>query len=284
MSAQEIFRRLSKNKFFIVGFFMLIILLLFMFVGPLIVPFETNAVDLSQRLVVPEGFSKGLKGHILGTDGIGQDVLIRLMKGGQISLAIAIVSVILPMILGSILGMLAGYYGGKVDLLIMRINEIFTSLPAMMMIIALMAVLGAKVYNLIIVQCTLGWMSYCRLIRGNILSMRNSEFIKASMLLGSSGGRILFREILPNCMTPIIINASQQIGTNILTEASLSFLGCGVPPTVATWGIMIAEGRSYITYASWTVLAPGLALMFTVLAFSFLGDGIRDVLDPKNTD
>lgn len=284
MSKQEILRRMSKNKFFIIGLIMVGILLVFIFVGPMLIPYEANAVDLAARLTAPEGFERGVAGHILGTDGVGQDILIRLMKGGQISLMIAVVSVILPMIIGSILGMLCGYYGGTVDMVIMRINEIFVSLPGMMMNIALMAVLGAKVYNLIIVQCMLGWMSYCRLIRANILSMRNSDFIKASTLLGTSNTGILFKEILPNCMTPIIINASQQIGQIILTEASLSFLGCGVPPTVATWGIMISEGRSYITYAPWTVIAPGLALMFTVLAFSFLGDGIRDVLDPKNKD
>ncbi len=278
---------MRKNKFFVIGSVMLVILLFFIFIGPLLVPFEATSVDLVSRLTPPQWFASnedGSPSHILGTDGVGQDILVRLMDGGKISLMIGIVSVIIPMIFGTIMGMMAGYYGGKVDLIIMRINEVMLSMPQMMMAIAIMAVLGANVYNLILVQCLLGWMSYCRIIRGNVLSLRNSEFIKASTLLGSGGGRILFREILPNCVTPIIINASQQIGQIILTEASLSFLGCGVPPTIPTWGLMISEGRSYITYAPWTVIAPGLALMFTVLTFSSLGDGIRDVLDPKNKD
>ena len=229
---------MRKNKFFVLGVIMLVILLFFIFIGPSLVPFEATSVDLINRLKPPQWFAAtedGSPSHVLGTDGVGQDIMVRLMKGGQISLMIGVVSVIIPMIFGTIMGLLAGYYGGKVDLVIMRINEVMLSMPQMMMAIALMAVLGANVYNLILVQCLLGWMSYCRIIRGNVLSIRGSEFIKASTLLGSGGGRILFREILPNCITPIIINASQQIGQIILTEASLSFLGCGVPPTIPTW-------------------------------------------------
>ncbi len=284
MSKADLFRKMRKNKFFMIGSFMLLILLFSVIVGPMLIPFDPRGVNLQMRLTAPEWFSKGLNGHILGTNGAGSDMLARMLAGGRVSLSIALAGIILPSIIGTVLGMSAGYFGGWVDMAVMRATEILNSIPYMLMAIAIMAVLGANVYNLLITMTIGGWISYARLARMRVLTLRRSEFVLASGLLGGSQSHIMFSQILPNCYIPLIINASQQIGNVILIEASLSFLGCGVPITTPTWGSMISDGRGYLTTAPWTVIVPGLALMYTVLTFSLLGEGIRDVLDPKNKD
>lgn len=284
MEKSDLRRKMWKSKFFVVGLLMAICIVLVIVFGPSLLAFDGTSVDLHNRLTSPDGFSSGLGGHILGTDGVGNDIMARLLAGGRISLLIALSGIIIPCIVGTLLGMAAGYFGGWVDSLIMRITEVLLSIPMMLMAIAIMAVLGANVYNLLIVMTLGGWISYARLARVTVLTLRRSDFVLASGLIGGSQGHILISQILPNCYIPIIINASQQIGNVILMEASLSFLGCGVPVTIPTWGSMIADGRNYLTTAPWTVIAPGLALMLTVLAFSLLGEGIRDVLDPKNKD
>lgn len=282
MSRQELFRRMRKSIFFLVGFAIIAIIVLLAIFAKYVTPFEPDAVDLTKRLTPPDFFSKGSSGYILGTDAVGQDILTRLLYGARISFSIAACVVLISSVMGTLLGLIAGYFGGTTDMIIMRLAEVQLSLPSMMLAIAVMAVLGASATNLLIVMSITSWVGYARMARSNVMSLRETEFVKASHVLGASHMHIIIKQLLPNVLTPLIIQASQQIGMVITMEASLSFLGCGVPPTTPTWGQMISDGRTYITFAPWTVLAPGLALMVTVLAFNFLGDGIRDVLDPKN--
>ncbi len=284
MSRKELFRRMRKSQFFMIGFVLSLIIVLLALLAPYIIRFDPEKVNLAQKLIAPEWFSHGLSGHILGTDGVGEDIFSRLLIGSRASLLIAFAGVVIPLIIGSVLGLISGYYGGLVDDIIMRIGDVQMSLPAMMLAIVVMAVLGASTANLVIVVSLSGWVRFARITRASVLSIRDSEFVKASVVLGASDRHILFTQILPNCLTPLIISASQSLGQNVLLEAGLSYLGCGVPLPHPSWGSMISDGRTYITYAPWTVIVPGMALMVTVLAFNFLGDGIRDVLDPRNKD
>ena len=284
MSKKELFRRMLKSKFFIVGSIMVLFILLLAFVGPSINPYDPGKAAFKEKLIAPEWFSKGINGHILGTDSLGRDMLSRLISGARTSLFIAFCCVSIPMVIGTIIGVTAGYFGKWVDIVIMRISDIFQAIPQMILAVTIMSLLGASVRNLIMVMCITGWFQFCRMGRGNVISLRNQEFVSAARVIGASNPRIMFREILPNILTPLIVQASNLIGSIILQEASLSYLGMGVPLDTPSWGSMISEGRQYIATYPWTVLVPGAALMFTVLAFNFLGDGIRDILDPKSKD
>jgi len=284
MKRQELFRRMRKSKTFLIGAISTGAILLLLFLAPVICYHDPIHVTLMDRLTPPQWFSAGAEGYILGTDGVGQDIFARLLYGGRTSVIVAIFGVIFPAVLGTVLGLISGYYGGKVDMFIMRLSDVMLSLPLIMVAITVMAILGANVVNLVIVITFCQWVNYARIARGEVLAMRRSEFVQASIVLGATDRHIIFTQILPNCMTPLIITASQALGFIIILEAGLSFLGCGVPPPAPSWGSMISEGREYITFAPWTVLVPGLSLMFTVLAVNFLGDGVRDVLDPKSKD
>ena len=191
--------------------------------------------------------------------------------------------VALQVVVGTILGILAGYFGGIVDAIIMRACEVFLAIPNLILAIAIMAILGPSLVNLIAVLTFSGWVNCCKVTRNNVRVIKNQEFVKASRALGAGGFHIMFRQIFPNVTTHIIILASQRIGMTIIIEAALSFLQLGIQPPTPSWGNMIAAGRMYMTTQPWLVFAPGIALMIAALAFNFLGDGIRDVLDPKRT-
>ena len=187
----------------------------------------------------------------------------------------------LQVFFGSVLGILAGYLGGWVDKVIMRACDVFLAIPNIILAIAVMSVMGTSVFNLIAVLTISGWVRYCKVVRNNVMVVKKQEFVSASKVLGASGLHIMFTQILPNITTPIIILASSRFGNCILVEATLSFLNLGIPAPTPSWGNMIADGRSYLSIYPWMVFAPGIALMITILAFNFLGDGLRDVLDPK---
>jgi ABC-type dipeptide/oligopeptide/nickel transport system permease subunit len=282
MSTRELWRRMRKSSFFMIGATLVLLIVIIALISPYIIVHDPIKSNLRLRLQPPDYFSQGWSGHILGTDPLGQDVLTRLLIGSRVSLYISFTSVIVTAIFGTILGIMAGYYRGIVDNIIMRIGDIQVSIPHTVLAMAIMAVLGNSVNNLIMVLIFTRWVQYARVVRGNVLSIRNTEYISAARVLGASNGRIMFKEILPNVMTSLIIVMSQQFGQAILTESALSFLGLGVPPPAPSWGVMIADGREYIATAPWVVLSSGIALMIAVLAFNFLGDGVRDVLDPKN--
>lgn len=267
---------MRKSNFFVIGAVLVLAIIIMAILAPWIAPHDPTQSVLSLRLQAPQ------PGYLLGTDALGQDILSRLMVGSRVSLLISFSVVILTAIIGTALGIVAGFFGGVVDTIIMRLSDIQVSIPPMILAVAVMAVLGNTTFNLIAVLVFTRWVQYARVVRGNVMMLRNKEFISASKVLGSSKVRIMFTQILPNVLTSLIIVASQEFGRTILTESSLSFLGLGVPPPAPSWGVMIAEGREYLSTSPWVVIAPGIALMIAVLAFNFLGDGVRDVLDPKN--
>ncbi|WP_077611667.1 ABC transporter permease [Clostridium sp. Marseille-P2415] len=284
MKKSELLRRMRKSKFFVIGMIIAVFVIIAAFTSPLFVVHDPIQSDLRKRLISPEFFANGINGYILGTDALGQDIFTRLVIGCRISLLIAAAGVLIPAVIGTALGAVAGYFGGTIDNVIMRICDIQLSIPTMVLAITVMAIFGNSVPNLLLVLAIVGWTSYTRVVRGSVMGIRNSEFIQAARVLGASNARILVTQILPCILTPLIILMSQQIGFVILTEANLSFLGMGVPLPNPSLGSMIADGREYIATAPWTVVVPGVTLMIIVLAFNFLGDGVRDILDPKNKD
>ncbi len=274
---------MRKSSFFMIGFTIVVLLVLIAIFAPHFVRFDAEANSLSEKFIPPEGFSKGLDGHVLGTDQLGRDILTRLLVGAGSSFMIAACVVILSSILGTVLGLVAGYFGGIIDTILMRLTEVFLSVPQVVLAIAVVALIGASMPNLILVLVLTSWTTYAKLTRNNVLVVKSMEFVSAAKVLGTSKTRILLSEILPNVTTPLLIQISQQFGMTIMFEATLSFLNLGVQPPAPSWGNMIAGSRQYLQTAPWTVFAPGIALMITVLAFNFLGDGLRDVLDPKRT-
>ncbi len=281
MSRKIIISRMLKSKFFMVGMLTALAIVLLSVFSPFIVQFDPVTNSLKERLIPPQYLSQGLSGHIFGTDDLGRDIFSRLLLGSRYSLFIATMVVSVAAIIGTILGAVAGYFGGKVDMLIMRACDIMMAIPNLVLAIAVMAILGPNIFNLIIVLIITSWVQYCKLTRNNVMVVKNIEFVKASQVLGASQWHIMFKQIFPNVTTQLIILISQQFGWTILTEASLSFLSLGVQPPTPSWGNMIADGRNFLITSPWMVFAPGIALMLTVLAFNFLGDGLRDVLDPK---
>lgn len=281
MDFHIVLRRMKRSPFFVTGLILALGVLLITFVSPLFVTYNATATSLSERFLAPQGFVNGLSGHVLGTDQLGRDVLTRLLTGGTASLLIAAAAVTLQVLFGTIFGIIAGFVGGIADKIIMRACDVFLAIPNIILAIAVMSVMGASVFNLIAVLTISGWVRYCKVTRNNVMVVKKQEFVSASKVLGASSFHIMFKQIFPNVTTSIIILASSRFGNAILVEATLSFLNLGIPAPTPSWGNMIADGRSYLATSPWLVLAPGIALMITVLAFNFLGDGLRDVLDPK---
>lgn len=284
MTKQTFLRRMKKSKLFIIGCVVFVGIILLCLLSPLYVQHDPLQADLANRLHAPEGFANGLKGYVLGADAMGRDVLTRLLMGGRYSLLIATLTLIPSAFIGIFLGLLAGYYGGMTETVIMRFCDIMMSIPSLMLAVCIVAVLGASMPNLILTLTITSWIVGCRVIRGEVLAIRKSEYVQAARCMGASNMRIMIKEVLPNVVTPAIITESQHFGAIILTEASLGFLGLGIPIPKPSWGTMLSDGRAYITQAPWLVLAPGIVLMLTVLACNFLGTGLRDILDPKNKD
>jgi ABC-type dipeptide/oligopeptide/nickel transport system permease subunit len=284
MKAATVLRRMRKSRLFMIGSSLLILMLIVCGTSSLWVQWDSGVSNLRTRLLKPDWFSDGLKGNPFGTDPLGRDVLTRLFEGGWISLRITFTVTIISMSMGALVGLVTGYFGGIVDLVIMRICDIFKAVPQLMMAIVVVAVVGANMFTLIFTLTATGWVATARLVRSQVLKMKNQEFILASQVLGASTKRILWKELFPNTLTQLMISASGHFGGTILVETSLSYLGMGVPVPTPSWGNMISDGRQYLSSAPWVVIAPGIALMITVLAFNFVGDGLRDALDPKNNN
>lgn len=282
MDRKTLFRRMRKSSLFMIGAIGILSIVLACFLSSFYMPYDPIQSDLHMRLCAPEWFSNGLQGHILGTDALGRDVLTRVLDGGRSSLIIAISVTVPSAIIGIALGLLAGFFSGVTERIIMRFCDIMSAIPGLMLAICIVAVLGASFTNLIITLTITSWVITTRIVRSSVLTLRNQEYVQAARVLGASNMRIMISEILPNVLTPVLINESQHFAAIVLTEASMSFLGLGVPLPQASWGGMISDGREYLMKAPWTVIAPGIALMLAVLFINFLGDGLRDVLDPKN--
>lgn len=278
MDRKIVLSRMRRNFFFVAGFTITLLVILIAVFGPYLVTQDPLANDLRSKLLPPL-----TEGHLLGTDQLGRDILARIINGAKMSLIISFFVTAISVCSGCILGLVSGYFGGMVDIVIMRLCDIVLSLPLIVVTIALVAVLGNTVPNLIIILSLLGWVEFCKLTRNNVIVVKNMEFVSAIKIIGGSKIRILAKEIFPNVTTTLIIQTSLKVGNVILTEATLSYLGQGIMQPIPSWGNMIADGRNYLAAYPWVCLVPGVALMITILGFNFLGDGLRDVLDPKRT-
>lgn len=253
--------------------------------GPFISPFDPNRQNLAMRLAEPMASSPDGSVFWLGTDALGRDVLSRLLYGARVSLTVGIAAISVGGTIGIVAGLLSGYFGGWVDDLVMRLGDIQLAFPFILLAIMFLVVLGSGVWNLIIVLGVGQWVTYARIVRADTMSLREKEFVEAARALGDSTPSIIFRTILPNILAPLTVIASFNVASVILSEAALSFLGLGVPPSVPTWGSMLAESRdTLVANKWWLAVFPGVAIVLTVLSFNILGDWLRDFLDPRLRD
>jgi peptide/nickel transport system permease protein len=248
--------------------------------APVLSPYDPASQSLRLRLKPPIWQDGSEPDHLLGTDALGRDMLSRIIYGARISLIVGVTSVLIQGGIGVMLGLFAGYYGKWLDDLIMRLADIQQAIPFLILAVAVAAVLEASLINIIIILGLTGWVTYGRVVRGEVLSLRKREFVEAARALGSSDGRIIFNHIFPNVIGSVTVIGTLTVSRMILAEASLSFLGLGVPPPATSWGGMVADGRDYLVTAWWVSILPGLAIFFTVLAINLLGDWLREALDP----
>jgi peptide/nickel transport system permease protein len=268
-------RRLLRNFAFTAGLLLTVALVLVAIAAPLLAPFDPNAQDTIRRLEAPS------HGHPLGLDDLGRDVLSRIIWGSRVSLRVGFSVVILASVIGVALGAMAGYFGGWMDTIIMRITDILLAFPGILLAIALVAVLGPSLNNVVLALVVIGWVGYARLVRGQVLKVREMEYVVAARAMGARSPRVIMRHVLPNVINPLIVMATLGLAGTILSEAALSFLGLGVQPPTPSWGAMLTSGRRYLGLANHLAIWPGLAIMLAVMGLNFLGDGLIDALDPK---
>jgi peptide/nickel transport system permease protein len=249
--------------------------------APWLAPHDPGKQDLSLRLLPPAAMGSGRQEHLLGTDHLGRDILSRLIYGARISLLVGVSTVIISGVLGTTLGLLAGYYRGRLEAAILMLADVQLAFPFILLALAVMSILGSGLRNVLIVLGVTGWVIYGRVVRAEVLSLREKEFVEAARALGQKSGGIIIKQILPNLLPTVIVLASLRMANMVIAEASLTFLGLGVEPDIPTWGSMLADGRNYISTAWWMSAIPGLAIMLTTLGINLLGDWLRDVLDPK---
>ncbi len=280
---RRVVRSLYRAKWPILAIFLLLLVTFAAIFGPAVAPRDPNRQNIIARLKRPmQTDRRGQTTFILGTDGLGRDVLSRLLYGARVSLTVGLVAVVVGGSLGTLLGMIGGYFGGWLDDIIMRVADIQLAFPFILLAIMFLVVLGPGVVNLILVLGIGQWVTYARIARGQTISQREKEYIEAAKALGQRTPGILFNGILPNILAPLIIIASFNVASVILAEAALSFLGLGVPPTVPSWGGMLADSRNELLSGRWWLAVfPGTAIMITVLSFNILGDWLRDLLDPR---
>ncbi len=274
----RIFRRSPTA---VAGLVVLLGMLLLGLLAPLLTPKSPTRQDLTSALVPPVWSAQGSWDHPLGTDHLGRDVWSRLIYGARISILVAFSAAMVSAIIGVLLGVVAGYFGGAVEQAILRLADLQLAFPLILLALALVAILGASLQNLILVMGITGWMMYTRVVRALVLSLREREFVLAARAIGASDWLILFRHIIPNVMNASLVMLTLELARMILMESSLSFLGLGVPPPTPTWGRMLSESRTYMTTAYWMITFPGIAISLTVLGMNLFGDGMRDALDPK---
>jgi peptide/nickel transport system permease protein len=273
-------RSLAKSTLALVGMVIIVLAAVTAVAAPLLAPADPSLVVVAERLLPPVWQQGGTPAHILGTDGLGRDILSRLIYGARISLLVGCVSVFLAGLIGVTLGLLAGYLGGWLDAVLMRIADIQMAFPFILLAITLMAVLGSSLENIIFTLAITGWVQYARMVRGQVLSLREKEFVDAARCVGVPRLRIMWRHILPNAISPIIVLASFGVSAAIIAEAGLSFLGLGVPLSVPSWGAMLSQARDVQSKAWWPAVFPGIAITATVFGINVVGDWLRDVLDP----
>jgi peptide/nickel transport system permease protein len=270
------YKKLSKNKAALVGALIVLVFVILAIFAPLLAPHDHIMPVMSKKLETPSAE------HWLGTDDKGRDILSRLLYGSRISLTVGVLSTLLGAFVGIIMGIVAGYYGRWIDSLIMRICDVLLAFPGILLALAIVAILGASTTNVIIAVAFFAVPTFARIVRGSTLSVKKLEYIDAIRAMGASDFRIIFKHILPNIVSPIIVQATLYIASAIITASALSFLGMGTKPPTPEWGTMLSDGRSYIAQAPHLTLFPGLTILLVVIGFNLFGDGLRDALDPKS--
>ncbi|WP_292898450.1 MULTISPECIES: ABC transporter permease [unclassified Nitratireductor] len=278
-----VLRRLFGKNVVILSVAFLILSLLCAVLPGLVAPHDPFEQDLLLRLKPPSFVEGGVPGYFLGTDHLGRDTLSRIIFGARITLVVSVLAVAVSMLVGVAAGLAAGFYGGRTDAIILRLIDMQLAFPVILLVIAVVAVVGPSLTNLIIIMGLSGWPRFARIVRGAVLSVRGLEYVEAARAIGAGQLRIMTHHILPNILSAIIVYASFELARMILLEATLSFLGLGVQPPTPTWGGMISDGKNYISISWWVSLFPGLAIGAIILAFNILGDELRDALDPQLT-
>lgn len=268
-------RRLLKNFAFTAGLILTLLLVLAALAAPLLATHDPNQQDTSRRLEEPSNE------HLLGLDDLGRDVYSRIVYGARVSLRVGFSVVLIASLVGITLGAISGYFGGIPDMLVMRLCDILLAFPGILLAIALVAVLGPSLINVILALSIIGWVGYARLVRGQVLKVREMEYVTAAKALGAKSPRVIIKHVLPNVINPVIVMATLGLAGAILAEAALSFLGLGVQPPTPSWGAMLTAGRRYLGLANHLAIFPGAAIMLAVMGLNFLGDGLIDALDPK---
>lgn len=273
---QIIVKRFWKHRLAVTGLFVMVLIVLAAIFAPIIAP--KDPFQVYDQFSAPPSAE-----HWLGTDQVGRDIFARLVYASRVSMLVGLGAVLIYTAIGTILGALSGYFGGWIDILLMRVTDVFMSFPNLMIILVVVSILGPSLWNIIWILGLLGWPSVARLVRGSVLSLKNVDFVKSGVVLGYSTPRILFFHILPNAIAPILVHATFGIAAAIIIEASLSFLGMGVQPPTASWGNMLTEAQSLtvLTSQPWLWVPPGILIVIVVLSINFIGDGLRDALDPK---
>lgn len=274
-------RRFRRNRLSVVGAGIIVFLVLLALIGPEVSPYpedSTGAVHMTERLKGPS------MDHLMGTDEVGRDVFSRLLVGSRLTLGAGFIVLIVATVLGTMFGLLSGFFGGKVDMLIQRLTDVFLTVPGLILAMAVAAALGPSLVNVVLAISLVWWPGYSRLTRGEVLRANEEVFVEAARAIGAPRRRIILRHVLPNIATPILVKSTMDIGFAVLTLASLGFIGLGSQPPTPDWGKMIADGRGYLPESWWLTVFPGIAIFLTVFGFNLLGDGIRDVFDPRSRD
>ena len=277
-SLRESLYLIARNKLSLTALIILVLLIIGALLAPYIIPYPEDLADATHTQIKLQAPSLE---HLMGTDELGRDIFSRVVYGARVSLSAALAAVGLSLVIGIPLGAIAGSFGGWVDNLIMRITDVFLSFPPLLLAIAMVAVMGSSLNNAILAIALSWWPWYTRLIRGQAISVKERKFVQAAETIGTGRMKIIFKHIIPNCISPVIVQASMDIGGVILTVASLSFLGLGAQLPTPEWGLMISMGRRFFPDSWWYCIFPGLAIFVTVLCFNLLGDAIREILDPK---
>ncbi len=272
---EVVWKRLRRNRFAMAGAAVIALLFVVAILAPHLTPYDPSAIDAYNVLMPPS-----LK-HWMGTDELGRDVFTRVLYGARISLLVGFVAVGISIAIGTLVGLASGFYGGWIDGLLMRFVDIMLCFPTFFLILAVIAMIGPSIWLIMIVIGVTSWMGVARLVRAEVLSLRERDFVLAATSIGASDLRIIFRHVLPNSMGPVLVAATLGVGGAILIESALSFLGIGVQPPTPSWGNILTSGKNYIEFAWWLSLYPGLAILVTVLAYNLLGEGIRDAIDPR---
>ncbi|MEW6417900.1 MAG: oligopeptide ABC transporter permease [Nitrospirota bacterium] len=270
-----VIKRFSRNRLSVVGAVTVLLLITISLLAPFISPYDPTAIDVRHTLSPPS------KAHLLGTDELGRDLLSRIIWGSRVSLKVGFVAVGIAIMIGIVIGAIAGFYGGKVDAILMRFVDIMLAFPTFFLILAVIAILEPSIFTIMAVIGVTSWMDVARLVRAEFLTLKERDFVSAAMAIGASDRRLIFRHILPNALSPVFVAATFGVAGAILIESSLSFLGLGVQPPDPSWGNILTSGKDNIEIAWWLSLYPGLAILITVLSYNLVGEGLRDALDPR---